>query len=69
MISEFLRPREIAPLLGVTTGRLYQMIAAGEIPYVRIGRRIHIPRKSWEEWLAAMSEAARSAVTGGSNGN
>lgn len=35
---EMLKPSDIAPRLGVTTGRVYQLIAEGLIPSVRIGR-------------------------------
>ena len=30
---------------------IYSALAAGEIPSVRIGRRILIPRRRLEEWL------------------
>ncbi len=48
---EMLKPSDLAPRLGVTTGRVYQLIAEGIIPSVRIGRAIRIPRKAWDEWL------------------
>jgi excisionase family DNA binding protein len=49
--QQFLRPADIGPLLGVTTGRVYQLIAAGEIPATKVGGSIRIPRDAWEEWL------------------
>ena len=48
---EMLKPSDLAPRLGVTTGRVYQLIAEGLIPSVRIGRAIRIPREAWNEWL------------------
>lgn len=48
---EMLKPSDLAPRLGVTTGRVYQLIAEGLIPSVRIGRAIRVPRKAWDEWL------------------
>jgi len=48
---EMLKPSDLAPRLGVTTGRVYQLIAEGIIPSVRIGRAIRIPREAWDEWL------------------
>jgi len=59
---EFLRPAEIAPQLGVTTSRVYQLIAAGEIPVTRVGNALRIPRAAWEEWLARRSSEALTSV-------
>jgi excisionase family DNA binding protein len=55
---QFFRPSEIAPQLGVTTGRVYQMIASGEIPATRVGGSIRIPRRAWKAWLAEKSAPA-----------
>ena len=52
---ELLRPADVAPLLGVTTGRVYQLIAAGRIPALRQGRAIRIPRSAWNAWLREQS--------------
>ena len=60
--KEFLRPADIAPLLGVTTGRIYQLIAAGEIPAVRLGRAWRVPRAAWDEWLQEKVGEALAAV-------
>jgi excisionase family DNA binding protein len=64
-MSEFFRPAEVAPMLNVTTGRLYQLIAAGEIPAVKVGGAIRIPRQAWEQWLAARRDEALQAVRRG----
>ena len=56
---EVLRPAEVAPLLGLSTGRVYQLIADGTIPATRIGRAIRIPRVAWEAWL---EEQRRRAI-------
>lgn len=55
---EVLRPSEIASLLGVTSGRVYQLIADGVIPATRIGRALRIPRAAWEAWLLAQRRQA-----------
>jgi excisionase family DNA binding protein len=62
MNKEFLRPAEIAPLLGVTSGRICQLVAAGVIPATRRGRAIYIPRVAWERWLTEQGELAISAA-------
>lgn len=58
MQREMLRASDIAPCLGVTTGRIYQLIAAGVIPAVRIGGAIRIPLQAWEIWLAEQTQHA-----------
>lgn len=58
--KQLLKPSEIAPLLGVTTGRIYQLIAEGTIPAVRVGGALRIPRSAWDSWLGAMSKQALS---------
>jgi excisionase family DNA binding protein len=61
-MKEWLRPADIAPLLGLTTGRIYQLIATGVIPATRVAGAIRIPRLAWEAWLADQNEHARPAV-------
>jgi excisionase family DNA binding protein len=42
---------QAAELLGVSRSALYDAIARHEVPSVRIGRRVLVPRKALEEWL------------------
>ena len=58
---ELMSPADVAPLLGVTTSRVYQLVAAGSIPAIRRGRAIRIPRAAWEAW---MTERCKEAVQG-----
>jgi len=67
--KHFLRPADVAPELGVTTGRVYQLIAAGVIPATRVGGSIRIPRDAWEQWLAKHRAAALAAVRLGRAGD
>ncbi len=62
MQPELLKPQELAVPLGVSVPRVYQLIAAGHIPSVRVGGAIRIPRAAWEEWLKAQSVRAIAAV-------
>lgn len=55
---EFFKPSEIAPQLGITTGSVYQMIRAGEIPAIRGGGSIRIPRRGFDAWLSEQSKRA-----------
>jgi excisionase family DNA binding protein len=50
--------REVAADLGVTPGRVYQLIAAGVIPATRVNRTVFVPRRAWEAWLRRRSEEA-----------
>lgn len=54
-----LRPEEAADLLGVSRAQAYRLIAAGELPYVRLGHRIRVPvealRRVIEEKIAAIA--------------
>ena len=59
-----LRPAQVAELLGVSRSRVYQLIAAGVIPVVRVGGAIRIPQAAWEEWLRGRSEAALASLVG-----
>ena len=62
---QLLRARDVAIKLGVTSGRVYQLIAAGVIPSVRINRSLFVPRAAWDAWLRertkdALANSARS---------
>lgn len=61
-IKELLRASDIAPELGVTDGRVYQMIASGALPAVRIGSAVRIPRAAWESWKRQQAEQALANV-------
>ena len=46
-----LTPKEVATFLGLGRDKTYRMLAAGEIPSVRLGRTYRTPRRALEEWL------------------
>lgn len=58
----FLTVRDVAELLERSEPRIYQMIAAGEIPATRLGRRILIPRAAMDTWLEEKAREALAAV-------
>jgi len=58
METEFLKPAEVADLLGVGRGRVYQLIRAGVIPATRVGGAIRIPREAWGEWVRRKRDEA-----------
>jgi excisionase family DNA binding protein len=46
---------ETAKLLGLSRNSAYQGIATGEIPHIKVGKRILIPRKALEKILEGNS--------------
>jgi excisionase family DNA binding protein len=44
---------EAATVLGISRAHAYGLVRRGELPRLRLGRRVVIPRKSLEEFLAA----------------
>ena len=47
-----LKPAEVVEMLGVGRSKVYEMLRTGEIPSIRMGRSIGIPRKALEKWVA-----------------
>jgi excisionase family DNA binding protein len=46
---------EAAKLLGVSPDLVYDLVAVGELPALRLGRRIVVPRRALEELVEAAS--------------
>jgi excisionase family DNA binding protein len=46
-----LRAGEVAKLLGLGRSTVFAMLAAGELPVVRIGRSVRVPRAALERWV------------------
>ena len=44
--------KEAAALLGVSSNAAYEAVHRGEIPTIRIGRRILVPRAAFDRWLS-----------------
>ena len=56
--GEILTVREVAKVLGIARNSVYQAAATGQIPSVRVGRRILFARRSLELWLSSGAEDA-----------
>ena len=66
MAAELLTTREADELLRVGSTRGWQLRARGELPIVRIGRRVLVSRADIEAFIAAHREAGNeSAAPGG----
>ena len=51
MSQMLLRAEEAARALGIGRSKLYALVAAGEIPVIRIGRATRIPAAALERWV------------------
>jgi excisionase family DNA binding protein len=58
------RPIEAAEQLGISRTKLYELIAAGEIPAVVVGKRMRIPVSALREWVERrVAEVQTSALS------
>lgn len=46
-----LKPTEAAETLGIGRTRVYEMLACGELPSIRIGRSIRVPVAALQKWV------------------
>jgi excisionase family DNA binding protein len=49
--SLLLRPVDVATALGISRSKVFELLAAQELPSVHIGRSTRIPRAQLEEWI------------------
>jgi excisionase family DNA binding protein len=50
--SWLLDSRDVARLLGVGRTKAFQLMARGEVPVVRIGRCVRVPRQALVDWIS-----------------
>ncbi len=66
METLLLNAEETAKLLGLGRTKVYEMLAAGELPVIRIGRSVRVPRAALADWIAGRTLATDDLVfTGG----
>ena len=46
-----LKATEAGQLLGLGRSKVFAMVPAGELPVIRIGRSVRIPRQALERWI------------------
>lgn len=46
-----LRPGEVAEALGIGRSKAYELIAAGEIPSIRLGGSVRVPLDALRAWI------------------
>lgn len=53
-----LKAGEVAKLLGWGRSKVFAMLAIGELPVIRIGRSVRVPRAALEDWIAEHTQHA-----------
>lgn len=43
--------KELAKYLGVHTDTIYDLVKAGKIPHIRLGRRIYFSQEAIDDWI------------------
>jgi excisionase family DNA binding protein len=56
-----LRPVEAARILGIGRSKLFEMLARNELPVIRFGRCVRIPRRELGLWVDQNLEAEMAA--------
>ena len=54
-----LRPLEAAEAIGIGRSKVYEMLARGELPSVRIGRVVRVPVDKLREWVERKEAGTR----------
>lgn len=50
-LALLLRPAEVVEITGWSRAKVYGMAASGELPSLRSGRSVRIPRAALERWI------------------
>lgn len=53
-----LKAEEVAKMLGLGRTKVYEMMGSGELPVVRIGTAVRVPRKRLLDWIEENTEKA-----------
>lgn len=56
-----LRVEEVAEALDVGRWKVYEMVATGELPVIRIGRLVKVPRAALERWIEERTSTGQAA--------
>jgi excisionase family DNA binding protein len=60
-----LRAEDCARLTNLGRTTIFDLIGAGQLPVVRVGRAVRVPRAGLEEWIERRTERSSPAVGGG----
>jgi excisionase family DNA binding protein len=51
----------VAEALDVGRWKVYEMVATGELPVIRIGRLVKVPRAALERWIEERTSTGQAA--------
>jgi excisionase family DNA binding protein len=54
-----LRPVEAAEAIGIGRSKVYELLASGELPSLRIGGSVRVPVDALKAWIARQLEARK----------
>jgi len=54
-----LKAGDVAKLLGLGRSKVFAMLAVRELPVIRIGRSVRVPRAALEDWIAEHTQHTR----------
>jgi excisionase family DNA binding protein len=59
--AHLLRAPAVAKVLDISTAKAYQLMSAGELPTIRIGRALRVPRPALLAWVAEHTKPGAAA--------
>lgn len=60
-----LKPIEVIQTLGVSKSKVYEMLARGELPSIRMGRCVRVPVASLNKWIEVNLRGGMVEAAGG----
>jgi excisionase family DNA binding protein len=51
-----LRPKEVAQMLGISRSKVFELLGTRELPAVRIGRAVRVPKPQLQAWINGQVE-------------
>ena len=54
-----LRPVEAADAIGIGRSKIYELLASGELPSIRVGCSVRVPVDALRAWIARQLEAGQ----------
>lgn len=60
-IALLLRPDEVARALSVSRSGVYRLIGEGQLPSVRVGKSLRVPRVALERWIEQRTVPAQAS--------
>lgn len=56
---------QVAKILGISDAKAYQMARNGDLPTIKMGKSIRIPRSRFKEWLDKQSQGGTGSESSG----